>query len=418
MAKRAKTSKGKKLPAKVAKKLDPFIQRGIQNGLWDDPSAITDMFAQKIKDERIKETLDTLGGIKTEVGQMFVADALLVDLSAILRQKKYTAHIQVWEVDHRTIPTAGGDRLLCGVFGQAVIEDLDGSVLDPGLFNCALWGEDAALGDDLERDGVYSVSVTCRDLETDVLDLRPMAGLSRFKDAKFDGFTDRCELLQDTFEVSEIADLEDNVSRGRNDYRLVEGTVSFAGVKARRDGGTFGSLLLKDDSTTTLEAIESGETLLLSGITNTAIANRFGKYSKILALCTVKNDGQYGLSANVVAAEGLVIVAPPKPVETNDGDDSDDDAATYFSDLDDDDDEDEIDEVDVEDDDEADEEDYQAEADKAEAEIEEAEAEEADDEEWVEGEDESDEEAEDESEDESEDETEDDDDWDDWGDED
>ena len=401
--------KGKTLPAKVAKKLKPFIERGIQNGLWEDESAVTDMFAQKIKDERIKDTLSELGGIKNEVGQMFVTDALLVDLSAILRQKRFTAHVQVWEVDHRSIPTAGGDRLLCGVFGQAVIEDLDGSLLDPGLFNCALWGDDASLGDDLERDGVYSVSVTCRDLEADVLDLRPLAGLSRFKDSDFDEFSDRAELLKETFEIYDIADLEDNVSRGRNDYRLIEGTVSFAGVKARRDGGTFGSLLLKDDSTTTLEAIESGENLLLSGITNTAIANRFGKYSKILALCTVKNDGQYGLSANVVAAEGIVIVAPPAPVaESNDGDDSDDDAAAYFADIDDDEDED-LEEVKLDADDEEAEEAEESEEVEEEAEAEEAEAEEAEDDadDWVEDDDDSEEESDD-----------DDDDWDDWGDED
>jgi len=401
--------KGKTLPAKVGKKLDPFIQKGIQNGLWDDASAVTDMFGQKIKDDRIKETLDTLGGIRTEVGQMFVADALLVDLSAILRQKRYTAHVQVWEVDHRNIPTAGGDRLLCGVFGQTVIEDSDGSLLDPALFNCGLWGEDAALGDDLERDGVYSVSVSCRDLETDVLDLRPLAGLSRFKDGDHDEFADRCELLRETFEVSDIADLEENVSRGRNDYRLVEGTVSFAGVKARRDGGTFGSLLLKDDSTTTLEAIESGETLLLSGITNTAIANRFGKYSKILALCTVKNDGQYGLSANITTAEGLVIVAPPAAVaDEADGDDSDDDAADYFADIDDDDEEELVDvddEEEAEDEEEEDEEESEPEPEpkakakgkkKAKAEEAEDEADSDEDDEWVDGDD--------------------DEDWDDWGD--
>lgn len=333
-AKKAKPTRS--LPKKVGAKLKPFIDKGITNGLWEDASAVTEMFASKIKDARLKDTLEQLGGVKTEIGQMFIADALLVDLSAILRQKRYNAHIEVWEVDHRTIPTAGGDRQLCGIFGQVVIEDLDGSLLEPALGNLGLWGDDAAIGDDVERDGVYQISVTCRDLEADVLDLKPLEGLSRFKDSDHDGFGDRGDLLKECFETTDIADLEDNVSRGRNDYRLVEATVSFAGVKARRDGGTFGSLLLKDDSTTTLEAIESGETLLLSGITSSDIATRFGKYSKILALCTVKNDGQYGLSANVVTAEGLVVVAPPKAEAESSGDDSGDDAASYFSDDDDD----------------------------------------------------------------------------------
>lgn len=406
-AKKANKKTGTRtLPKKVGAKLKPFIDKGISNGLWEDASVVTEMFATKVKDERLKDTLEQLGGIKTEIGQMFIADALLVDLSAILRQKRYNAHIEVWEVDHRTIPTAGGDRQLCGIFGQVVVEDLDGSLLEPALGNLGLWGDDAAIGDDVERDGVYQISVTCRDLEADVLDLKPLEGLSRFKDSDHDGFGDRCELLRECFEVSDIADLEENVSRGRNDYRLVEATVSFAGVKARRDGGTFGSLLLKDDSTTTLEAIESGETLLLSGITSSDIATRFGKYSKILALCTVKNDGQYGLSANVVSAEGLVVVAPPTPEPEANGDDAGDDAASYFSDDDD------VEDVDLDDDDgeeavEDEAEEAEDEADPEPAEETKAEAEEAEDEDdgWVDGDDDSEE-------------ADDDDDWDDWGDED
>ena len=383
----AKKKTGKsQLPKKVGAKLKPFIDKGIQNGLWDDASTVTDMFRHKVKDDRLKDTLEQLGGIKTEIGQMFIADALLVDLSAILRQKRYNAHIEVWEVDHRTIPTAGGDRQLCGIFGQVVVEDLDGSLLEPALGNLGLWGDDAAIGDDVERDVVYQISVTCRDLEADVLDLKPLEGLSRFKDSDHDGFGDRAELLRECFEVTDIADLEENVSRGRNDYRLVEATVSFAGVKARRDGGTFGSLLLKDDSTTTLEAIESGETLLLSGITSSDIANRFGKYPKILALCTVKNDGQYGLSANIVSAEGLVVVAPPAPEPDASGDDSGDDAASYFSDDDDDD----LDTLDLDDDEEVEDDDGDDEAEEPEpAEETKAEAEDAEDEDdgWVDGDD-------------------------------
>ena len=387
-AKKANKKTGRTLPKKVGAKLKPFIDKGISNGLWADASVVTEMFANKVKDDRLKDTLEQLGGIKTEIGQMFIADALLVDLSAILRQKRYNAHIEVWEVDHRTIPTAGGDRQLCGIFGQVVVEDLDGSLLEPALGNLGLWGDDAAIGDDVERDGVYQISVTCRDLEADVLDLKPLEGLSRFKDSDHDGFGDRAELLKECFEISDIADLEDNVSRGRNDYRLVEATVSFAGVKARRDGGTFGSLLLQDDSTTTLEAIESGETLLLSGITSSDIATRFGKYSKILALCTVKNDGQYGLSANIVSAEGLVVVAPPTPEPDATGDDAGDDAASYFSDDDDD-----LETVDLDDDVEETEDEADDDADEAEepepAEETKAEAEEAEDEDdgWVDGDD-------------------------------
>ena len=103
-AKKANKKTGRTLPKKVGAKLKPFIDKGISNGLWADASVVTEMFANKVRDDRLKDTLEQLGGIKTEIGQMFIADALLVDLSAILRQKRYNAHIEVWEVDHRTIP--------------------------------------------------------------------------------------------------------------------------------------------------------------------------------------------------------------------------------------------------------------------------------------------------------------------------
>ena len=42
---------------------------------------------------------------------------------------------------------------------------------------------------------------------------------------------DSVELLKDSYEITPIAELEDDLSRGRNDYRLVEATVSFSGVQ-------------------------------------------------------------------------------------------------------------------------------------------------------------------------------------------
>ena len=81
----------------------------------------------------------------------------------------------------------------------------------------------------------------------------------------------------------------------------------------------------------TMEAIESGENLLLNCITSTAIASRFGKYSRILALLTTKENGEYGLSANVETAIGIITVAPPVPETSVGTADDDDDAADYFS---------------------------------------------------------------------------------------
>ena len=88
----------------------------------------------------------------------------------------------------------------------------------------------------------------------------------------------------------------------------------------------------------TMDAIESGENLMLNCITTPDIASRYGRYSKILALVTTKVNGEYGLSANLEIAVGLVVVEPPKPEvpESVAGDDGADDAADYFADDDDD----------------------------------------------------------------------------------
>ena len=95
----------------------------------------------------------------------------------------------------------------------------------------------------------------------------------------------------------------------------------------------------------TLEAIESGEGLMLNALCDTDTANRFGKYSEVLALVTTSMSEQYGLSATIECAVGVVVIAPPKVEAPKSGDDSEDNASDYFNsnvetiDLDDDEDE-------------------------------------------------------------------------------
>ena len=156
-----------------------------------------------------------------------------------------------------------------------------------------------------------------------------MQGLASFAQEEYE-HGDRQELLKGLFDITDIADLEDNLSVGNNDFRLIEASVSYAGVQNSRAGNQFGKMLLKDDSTMTMDAIESGENLLLNCMCSTAIATRFGKYSKILALVSVKSSNDYGLSANMECAIGLVVVSPPEPETPKGGDDDDDDAASYF----------------------------------------------------------------------------------------
>jgi len=344
--KTSKTSTKTNLPPIASKRLKPFIERGIANGIFSDDSSVVAMFKAKATDPSLKETLDSLGGLKSEIGQAFITDIVLTDLTSILRQKRYTAHMKVWDISHNTVGVASGNpRQVCNIFGQVVMEDGD-EVMDSAMFSMSLWDVDASIGDDVEADGVYVASVSCKNLNNSTLDLRPLAGLTAFKPEDYD-HESAIELLKDTYEVSPIADLEDDISRGRTDYRLVEATVSFSGVQNSKSGNQFGKMLLKDDSTMTLEAIESGENLLLNCICSPEIATRFGKYSKILALITTKVQGEWGLSANIAVAIPVILVAPPQP-EVSSKDDKEDDASSYFKNaisLDDDEDDDDAEET-------------------------------------------------------------------------
>ena len=333
----------KPLPPTAEKRLRPFIVRGIENGIFTDETPVVEMFKRKANDPELKETIDSLGGRGSEIAQQFLTDIVLTDLTSILRQKRYTAHVQVFEVRHSVIGAASGNpRPVANLFGQAIVE-ADGDEMEPALFAMSLWDEDAAVADDVERDGTYSVSVSCRNLDAPVLDLRPLTGLTSFADEKY-SHGEPIELIKDTYEVVDIADLEDDLSRGRTDYRLIECTVSYAGVQNSRAGNQFGKMLLKDDSTMTLDAIESGESLMLNALCSTDIATRFGRYSRILALITTKVQGEYGLSANIEVAIPVILVAPPQAEAPASAGEKEDDAASYFAggtiNLDDDDDED------------------------------------------------------------------------------
>lgn len=312
------------LPKSVQSRLQPFIDKGIQNGIFQDAKPVVALYRRKAKE--LKDTVTELGGMKNSNAQRFVANCVLTDLSAMLRQKSFVAHIDVWSVDSRMTRTG---RAMANVFGQAVIEDGD-SVMDSALFKMSLWDEDASLADDLVGGLQYTTSISCKNLDTEILDLRPLSGMTIFTEEEYD-HEDRSKLLRDTYDVTPIADLENDISRNRNDYRLVEATVSYAGVQQSKTGNSFGKMLLKDDSTMTLEAIESGEGLMLNALCDTDTANRFGKYSEVLALVTTSMSEQYGLSATIECAVGLVVIAPPKVETPKSGDDAEDNASDYFN---------------------------------------------------------------------------------------
>tara|TARA_R110000744_G_scaffold1725_3_gene6221 strand:+ start:24386 stop:25573 length:1188 start_codon:yes stop_codon:yes gene_type:complete len=317
------------LPKSAQKRLMPFVKSGIEKGLWSDNSTVSELWNNHASDDKHSKIIKDLGGIKSETAQNFVTDSVLIDLSSILRQRRYLAHVDIWEVSHRTVGLAKGNpRPACFIIGQAVVEDTDGSSMETALFRMSLWDEDASLADDVEANNSYSLNVSCKNLDSEILDLKSLSGLSKFKVEEFE-HEPRENLLREMFEVTQIADLEDEISRGPTDYRLVEAVVSYSGVQNSKAGNQFGKMLLKDDSTMTMEAIESGENLLLNAITSSEIASRFGKYSKILALVTTKNNGEYGLSANMETAIGLVIVEPAV-AELPTAKVESDDAANYF----------------------------------------------------------------------------------------
>ena len=308
--------------------------------MWSDDSTVVDLFYSKAEDPSLQDTIESLGGSDSEIAQMFVTDAVLVDLTDILRRTPYEAHLEIWEVNHAVIPATG--RPACFISGAAIVTDDQGE-MDAAMFNMSLWDADAALGDVLERDGVYKTGVTCKDLERDVLLLDAISGLTKFVKSKKQ-FGNRADLLRETFEVTPINELSDNLSRGMFDFRLIEGTVVFCGTQPTKAGGQFGRIMLRDDSSLDNIDSEDGE-LILSGITSVEIASRFGKYSKILALMTVNESAKYGLNANVKGAEAVILVAPAVASSKNtSGDDDADDASDYFGNDDD------IEDVDLDDD--------------------------------------------------------------------
>lgn len=314
----------KNLPKSVQSRLQPFIDKGIQNGIFSDEQPVVALYRRKAQE--LKETVTELGGMKNANAQRFVANCVLTDLSAMLRQKSYMAHLDIWSVDSRMTRTG---RAMANVFGQVIVEDGD-STMDAALFKMSLWDEDASLADDLSGGLQYVASISCKNLDREILDLRPLSGMTVFTEEEHE-HGDRAELLRETYDVTPIASLEDDISRNRSDYRLVEATVSYAGVQQSKTGNSFGKMLLKDDSTMTLEAIESGEGLMLNALCDTDTANRFGKYSEVLALVTTSMSEQYGLSATIECAVGVVVIAPPKVEAPKSGDDSEDNASDYFN---------------------------------------------------------------------------------------
>lgn len=314
----------KNLPASVKSRLQPFIDKGIQNGIFQDAQPVVALYRKKAQE--LQDTVKELGGMKSKNAQMFVANCVMTDLSAMLRQKSFMVHLDVWTVDSRMTRTG---RAMANVFGQAIVEDGD-SVMDTALFKMSLWDEDAALADDLVAGCTYNASVSCRNLDAEVLDLRPLSGMTTFTEEEYE-HGDRAQVLKDTYDTTPIAELENDISRNRNDYRLVQATVSYAGVQTSKTGNTFGKMLLKDESTMTIEAIETGEGLMLNALCDTTTANRFGKYSEVLALITTSMSEQYGLSATIECAVGLVVIAPPKVEAPKSGDDAEDNASDYFS---------------------------------------------------------------------------------------
>ncbi len=314
----------KNLPASVKSRLQPFIDKGIQNGIFQDAQPVVTLYRKKASE--LKDTVNELGGMKSKNAQMFVANCVMTDLSAMLRQKSFMVHLDVWAVDSRMTRT---NRAMANVFGQVIVEDGD-STMDSALFKMSLWDEDASIADDLVAGCSYNASVSCRNLDAEVLDLRPLSGMTTFTEEEYEHGSP-ADVLKETYDVTPIAELENEISRNRNDYRMVQATVSYAGVQTSKTGNTFGKMLLKDDSTMTIEAIESGEGLMLNALCDTATANRFGKYSEVLALVTTSMSEQYGLSATIECAVGLVVIAPPKVEAPKSGDDAEDNASDYFN---------------------------------------------------------------------------------------
>ena len=90
----------------------------------------------------LKETLSSLGGLKSEIGQAFITDIVLTDLTSILRQKRYTATWRFGKFLTTPLYRSCNPRSVCNIFGQVVVEDGD-EEMDSALFSMSLWDSEA-----------------------------------------------------------------------------------------------------------------------------------------------------------------------------------------------------------------------------------------------------------------------------------
>lgn len=318
------------LPDNVKEKLDPWVLKAKERGLMSADD-IYGLWDQKWDSADLEDAVAALGGRTATTAQNLVTDALVIDLGDILRNTPYECLIEVWEAQSTVLGRGEKSNPAAFLFGTAKVHDVkNGEWLEPALFSIAAFGDDSYIAEDVERDQTYKVRVTCQDLDQDVLVLNLLGGISKFEEIDGETFPSRIELMRNTFERTLITDLSEETSKNNWDYRLVEGTVVYAGVQPTRSGGQFGRIVLRDESCTP-DALEEGDTVSLSAMADVAQATRFGKYSRVLALVITRWSEEYGISGNIKACEAEVLVAPRvAAAAAASSSDDDDSASTYF----------------------------------------------------------------------------------------
>ena len=68
-------SKSKTALPKIAKKrLAPYIERGIVNGIFTDGKPVAEMYQRKANDPSLSQTISELGGATSEPAQQFITE--------------------------------------------------------------------------------------------------------------------------------------------------------------------------------------------------------------------------------------------------------------------------------------------------------------------------------------------------------
>lgn len=187
------------------------------------------------------------------------------------------------------------------------------------FFNLALFRDNTKLISEIECGKTYKAKVSSK-FDNGIWNLNAIDNMTRFTLAKEQLEMNIEEFLTEQFPLVQIAEAEFNLSdmkRKKNDFKLVRGNVTYAGVHTSDSGYTYGRYVLIDDSLDIEDLKRNGGLSIMADPSQI----RYAEGSDLLILGEItKNDERIGMSAKAV------IPIIPIPRQSDDSDDDETDA--------------------------------------------------------------------------------------------